>query len=184
MLGGREARAGVADLDPQRAVARLDRQRDRVPVVETGVADRVGHQLGDEQLRVLQPPPREVVGQVAQRPACRGGRVRVVGELDPVPHAGASGGATNVSRSRIRVTSNTRITGSGPGTRARLPPARSRLERCHHDRAQPGRVHELEPAQVEHDGARRAAVELVLERGGAREIELARERDDGRRARP
>ena len=128
-LGQLEAVAGVADLDPQRALAGHDDEPDHVVVVEPGVADRVRHQLGHEQPRVLEPPRGEVVGELAERPPGLRGGVGVAREVDLVPHARitSSGAATKSSRSRIRVISNTRITWSLPGTSASRRPRFSAL---------------------------------------------------------
>ena len=125
-LGHLEAAARVADLDPQRPLAGDDHEQDHVVVAQVGMADRVGDELGDEQPRVLEPARREMVGDLAERPARLGGRIGIPRELDLESHGPGStspGSSTKDSRSRIRVRSNTRITSSAPATSANGRPA-------------------------------------------------------------
>ena len=181
--GAKPGPGSLTSIRRARSLASTDR-RDRVAVVQAGVADRVRHQLGDEQLGVLQAPRRQVVGEVAERPPRRGRRVGVLGELEPVPHAGrlrrvdereplAHPRHVEHAHHRLRPRDEGEAAAGALG-----------LERRHDDRAQAGRVHELDPAEIEHDRALRRAGELLLERGGAGEVELAGERDDGRRSGP
>ena len=85
-LGTSNPAPGVADLDPQHAVAGHDDELDHVAVVQPRVPDRVRDQLGHQQPRVLEPPRGEVVGHLPERPPGLGGGVGIAREVDLVPH--------------------------------------------------------------------------------------------------
>ena len=126
-----------------------DDQLDHVGLLEPGVADRVGDELGDEQLRVLEPPRRELVGDLAERaPGLRGG-VGIARELDLVPHLRPRHLAADRRRSRAAPASALCRTPASlvprRGTSANRRP--SSRARCVGDRDDPqaAGVHELTP---------------------------------------
>ena len=95
----------------------------------------------------------------------------------------SSGSETKSSRSLMRVISNTRWTVSVPLTSDEAAARFARTHVSEHNQPQPAGVHELELAEVEHERAQlrlgRQAVELVLEQGGAGQVEFAGRGDDG-----
>ena len=103
------------------------------PRRQPGMADRVRHELGDEQPRVLEPARREMVGDVGERAPClrRASRDRAARSTSNlIAAAPAPGGSsTKSSRSSMRVISNTRITCSCRGTSANRRPSLSRTLR-------------------------------------------------------
>ena len=160
-------------------VAAHDDEPDHVAVHQSGVADRVRDQLGDQQPRVLEPPRREVVGHLAERPPRLGGGVGIAREVDLVPHGAARRLARIVDE--VEPLAHARdlehahhLLGAGHEREpaAELP----RALRRDGDQAQAARVHERDVAQVQHDGPRGVrppGAQLVLQRGGAGEVELA-----------